>query len=163
MQQEASWPPSWVGWWVAADGKAVLIEISEEKVLVSVAPDRSSGPYESAILLAGDVKRIENLEASVGFDDQEGRFLEIEAGSADVGPTYRLFAACELSPGTLTRADDAQNVADVILVPTTSMGLYDDQEDDLGVPWALPLEPLRWTEPGGCSPETEEVFPNSER
>ena len=70
--------------------------------------------------------------------------MEIEAGTPELGPTYRLYSAVEPTPGARAAATDTTDVADVILVPNTSIGLYDDWEDDLGVSWALPLEPLQW-------------------
>lgn len=144
MDRKAAWPKKWVGWWVAPDGKAVLVERFRRRILVSVAPRRGGNPYESAQLLDGATKRIERLEASARVDDEGRRYLEIEAGTPELGPTYRLYSAVEPSPGARAAAADETAVDRVILIPNTSIGLYDDWDDDLGVPWALPLEPLRW-------------------
>jgi hypothetical protein len=144
MDHKARWPRRWVGWWVAADGKAVLIETRLRSILVSVAPDREPEPYVSAQLLDGEAKRIERLEPSPWVDERGRRYLEIEAGTPEVGPTYRLYSAVELSPGSRASAENKTDVRDVILIPDSSMGLYDDWEDDLGVPWAYPLDQLRW-------------------
>ena len=38
-----------------------------------------------------------------------------------------------------SRRDSIKNTQ---IVPVLGMGLYDDFEDDLGVPWALPLVPF---------------------
>lgn len=46
--------------------------------------------------------------------------------------------------GTLTRPTGAEPPSDLVLVPEVTMGMYDDWDDDLGVPWAFPLAPLRW-------------------
>jgi hypothetical protein len=60
----------------------------------------------------------------------EGDALTIEAGVVGLGPTYRL-----------RRAENDR------LLPSVGMGLYDDYDDDLGVPWAFPLEPYRRATP----------------
>ena len=138
------WPQQWVGLWVADDGKAVLIEIRRRSILVSVAPSVGVRTYESAELLDGSRKRISRLDAIPLLDEEGRRFLQVEAGTPDVGPTYRLYPAVEPVRGHFDRADDSIDVVDVVLLPTTVIGLYDDWDDDMGVPWAYPLQPLRW-------------------
>lgn len=62
--------------------------------------------------------RAEWLPASITDE-----LVVIEAGMVGIGPTVEL--------------RDTGGA----LVPRVSMGLYDDYEDDLGVPWAFPLGP----------------------
>jgi hypothetical protein len=152
----ANFPSGWTGWWVAHDGKALLIERKHEQVLVTVAPARGAKSYSSVELLAGGTKQIEQLPASCFVDDHGRRYLEIEAGTAELGPTYRIYPVVEsregqpLGTGEYSQfvvAHDSVPVADLILAPNTSIGLYDDYEDDLGVPWAMPLAPLRYAGP----------------
>ena len=138
------WPKLWVGWWIADDGKAVLIEIRRRSILVSVAPFRGARTYESAELLGGGHKRIARLDAIPLLDEEGRRFLQVEAGTPNLGPTYRLYPAIEPVRGHFGRAEDTLDLVDVVLLPTTVIGLYDDYDDDLGVPWAYPLLPLRW-------------------
>lgn len=79
---------------------------------VTVAPARDAEPYITA--------------SAICERDEDGLHLEIEAGIAGLGPAYRLYPT-----------DDG-----AVLRPQTVMGLYDDYDDDLGVPWAYPLLPL---------------------
>jgi hypothetical protein len=119
---------SLTGWWVAADGKAVLVEHINRRILITVAPAREGPCYRSAELLGGGHADVRRLEAISG--DADGTpFLQVEAGTPGLGPTYRLDVG----------ADDEGAVH---LVPHVGMGLYDDYDDDLGVPWAFPLLPL---------------------
>ena len=71
-------------------------------------------------------------------DEHGRRYLEVEAGTAGLGPTYRLALATRDSEGQLMPAGDDVPADALILLPTLSIGLYDDRDDDIGVPWALP-------------------------
>jgi hypothetical protein len=117
------------GWWVAADGKAVLIEYVEGRTLVTVAPDLGAPCYRSAELLHGGRADIRRLPAESGDADGDP-VLRVEAGTPGLGPTYGL---------RVTRGE----AGELVLLPGVGMGLYDDYDDDLGVPWAFPLLPLR--------------------
>jgi hypothetical protein len=138
-----TWPSSWVGTWTAQDGKTVTIGQSTRGMTVTVRPAPDQPSYLSAELLEGGTKRIERLPASCQVDNEGRRYLEIEAGSPGLGPTYRLYAAVE-GPEGLRKAHDDAAVDRLVLVPNTMIGLYDDWDDDLGVPWAYPLDPRRW-------------------
>lgn len=137
------WPSSWVGTWTAYDGKTVVISRSDCGTTVTVSPTPGQPAYLSAELLGGGTKRIDGLPASCQVDDDGRRYLEIEAGSPGLGPTYRLYAAVA-GPGGLRKAHDDVAADRLMLVPNTVGGLYDDWDDDLGAPWAYPLDPLRW-------------------
>jgi hypothetical protein len=88
-------------------------------------------------------KVIDNLPARSDLDQQSRRYLEVEAGTADLGPTYRLYPAIQDAHGRRTAGDNV-TVEELLLVPSIAIGLYDDYDDDMGVPWAYPLHPLRW-------------------
>lgn len=119
---------SLAGWWIAADGKAVLVEHIDGRVLITVAPARGGPCYRGAELLGGGHQDVRRLEAAPG-DSDGSPFLQVEAGTPGLGPTYRLYVGTD---------DDGD-----VLMPQVVMGLYDDYDDDLGVPWAFPLLPLR--------------------
>lgn len=108
---------------------------------MTVRPSLQEAPYSSAELLGGGTKRIERLAATSCVDAEGRMYLEIEAGTNGVGPTYRLYAA-EQTDSELRRATGATSADALVLEPNTSIGLYDDWEDDIGVPWAQPLQPL---------------------
>jgi hypothetical protein len=144
MTRPGSWPASWVGTWVAADGKTVRLVRTDEGITVTVAPGPGRAPYRSAPLLRGGIRRIERRPGSCWIDDRERRYLEIEAGTRGLGPTYRLYPAVQ--DGEHLRHAGIDTAVDLLLLlPNTGIGLYDDWEDDLGVPWAYPLRPLRRT------------------
>jgi hypothetical protein len=132
-----------VGTWVAPDLKTVSVDWSREGITVTVSPGPEQAPYTSAPLLGGDTKVIEHLPARCYIDDKGRKYLEVEAGTPGVGPVYRLYAAVHDARGRHIAADDVP-VERLVLVPNTSTGLYDEYEDDLGVPWAYPLNPLAW-------------------
>jgi hypothetical protein len=135
-------PRHWLGTWIDSNGKAVTIESDGQALTVTVRPGVGLAPYTSATLLDGGTKAIERLEAACHLDAKRGRFLEVETGTAEIGPTYRLYAAID-SPTGWRAADVDVLVDQLVLIPNTIIGLYDDFDDDLGVPWAYPLLPLR--------------------
>lgn len=151
----ADWPDSWLGTWVGPDGKVVTIDLHGNALAVTVRPGVGMRPYDSAPLLDGSTKAIEGLPAACRRDPKRGLFLEVEAGTAAIGPTYRLYAAVE-SLARWRAAGADLPVDQLVLIPNTFIGLYDDFEDDLGVWWAYPLLPLqrhltaRTTPAAGC-------------
>ncbi|MBF9132118.1 hypothetical protein I0C86_24640 [Plantactinospora sp. S1510] len=143
MRSIAGWSTSWTGTWVAADAKTVRLSHGDCGITVTVSPGPDQPPYRSAPLLDGGTKRIENLPTSLLVDEAGRQCLEVEAGVPGLGPTYRLYAAVRDAAGlSIARGDVA--VDRIVLIPNTAIGLYDDFDDDLGVPWAYPLSPLRW-------------------
>lgn len=143
MSSESSWPPAWVGSWTAADGKTVEIRRSGHRVLVTVSPHPEAPPYTSAELLRGGTKLIRDLEATCAVDAKGRKYLEVEAGTEGIGPSYRLYAGRAVPDREGVRpAGDDLDPEQVVLAPQCLVGLYDDYEDDLGVPWAYPLQPL---------------------
>ena len=154
MEMEVRWPATWVGTWVAADGKTVVVEPNPtgSGVTVTVAPAPHRPPYVKD-LLDGTAQAVGRLPAACIVDGDGRRCLEIEAGTVGVGPTYRLHAMTD-GPTGRWLAPSTAAVADVVLVPNTVIGLYDDHDDDQGVPWAHPLQPLRWAATtGGDGPQ----------
>jgi hypothetical protein len=143
MVGPALWPRSWVGTWVAADGKTISISWGTQGAAVTVRSGPGQAPCRSHELLGGGTKMIEDLPARCELDEQGRRYLEVEAGTPTVGATYRLYPAIEDAAGFRSAGDDV-NVEQLLLVPNTAIGLYDDYDDDLGVSWAIPLQPLRW-------------------
>lgn len=137
------WPPRWHGTWHAEDGKSVSVERDGQQVLVTVRPSPRAAPYLSAELLGGGRRSVLRLPAVAEVDRGHLR-LSVEAGTEDLGPRYHLRPAVGRADGTLTRPTGAEPPSDLVLVPEVTMGMYDDWDDDLGVPWAFPLAPLRW-------------------
>jgi hypothetical protein len=122
-------PDVWLGVWRSGDGRALRIERDDVSLCVTASPDETSPPYAQP---SG-----ERLAAE-WMDTESGSVLRVEIGSAvgltGLGPTYDL---------AFKRGDRGARVEDdpavIHIEPAVGMGLYDDFEADLGVPWAFPL------------------------
>jgi hypothetical protein len=112
-----------VGEWIDAACRFLQVRVldSGRFAVTCLGPDRK--PF-SRRLLEGEAPSID-MPATV----HEGR-LVVEVGTPDLGPTLCLAYSDEGGP--------------VRLVPEVRMGLYDDWEDDFGVPWLFPLSAYRW-------------------
>lgn len=137
---------SLLGWWVADDDKAVLIESTDceatlGSLLVSVHPALGAEPYQSAELLDGRTNRIERLVATPRTEAGV-RYLRVEAGTESYGPTYHLYPVTRTSDGWQPVDVTLRQATPAALLPNVKIGLYDDFDDDLGAPWAFPLLPL---------------------
>lgn len=141
MSSPGRWPTTWTGAWIARGGKTVTIGFRADQPTVTVAPGPSAPPYQSSQLLSGGTKLIDKLPAACRVDDDGRLYLEVEAGTDQLGPTYRLYAA-QAGTESFEHAEPHLDPGLLVLIPNTSIGLYDDFDDDLGVPWAYPLEPL---------------------
>jgi hypothetical protein len=67
----------------------------------------------------------------------------VEAGTPALRPAYRLRAVIDTGGKRRAAAFDVPG-DELVLVPNTIIGLYDDFGDDLGVWCAYPLLPLQW-------------------
>lgn len=123
-----------VGWWVASDDKALLIERGPKNALfLSVHPSRAAPPYRSAVLLDGTRKAIHRCAVSL----TPPVVLTVEAGTDGLGPTYSVHPGLWDGEAWVPTLDLANR--GIALIPSVTIGLYDEWEDDLGVPWAFPL------------------------
>jgi len=135
-------PSSWEGEWVDKNGKRLIVE------------SRGAGLYHVSILskekdafkihlLNDQTTTTCELEARFTKDVYKNPILQVEAGVLGIGPTYNLyFLKRTLNKGCrLARNNDDLNK--IIVRPSVGIGLYDDWEDDLGVPWAFPLEDFK--------------------
>jgi hypothetical protein len=80
----------------------------------------------------------DELKGWICHDEPAGEYLKVEAGKlgiAGAGPTL-----------------DLRPLTSDTLLPSVSMGLYDDWEDDLGIPWALPLSSYHRCTMDGSNP-----------
>ncbi len=134
-----------LGLWLAGDGKAVYIEKRLSDYSVTVKPSIDEDCYLRPHLYVPRVRTF-RMKACWNKTEKEFPFLQVEAGAEDIGPTYHLVFAVKKSEGEeppyrLAMPDD--DLENIVALPETQIGLYDDWEDDLGVPWALPLLPLK--------------------
>ena len=129
-------PKSWCGLWIDEVGKAVYIEkLEEKKFQTTIIFDLNNQLEENKIHINEHLKRLTTnwtLDSSRNINR-----LQIEAGWDFVGPTYNLY--CGLKDESLKRkVESTDNPLDIVLHSEVEMGLYDDFEDDLGVPWGYP-------------------------
>jgi len=157
-------PQHLVGWWQAADGKAVLLERTARSVswprprwLVTIAPDIEDDPY-LARTLAGSRFALKRRPALLERDN-DGLHLQIEGGSADMGPTYWLYPGVQGDDGRWRNAELRDDPSSVTLLPTVASGLYGTWDDDLTMPWSLPLLPFtRVREPAPPTPKPAQAI-----
>lgn len=148
------WPRLWTGMWCTDDGRSVTIERKGRDVLVTVQPTAHTAPYSSAALLDGERKAISRLRARTERDACGGVHLSVEAGTDGLGPCYHLAPMIHGTDGALVRPTGHEPPSSLVLVPHVTIGLYDDWEDDIGVPWAYPLAPMQWVHGPPCGPRT---------
>lgn len=134
------WP--WVGTWIAADLKTITIAREGQGLTVTVSPGPDQVPYTGAPLPDGSEKTIDRLPAHC-HTDRGLLYLQVEAGIPGIGPTYHLYGVVDGASG-YRAANEKVPAEQLTLLPDTGIGFYDDWEDDLGVPWAYPLQPLKW-------------------
>jgi len=118
---------NYIGKYVDRAGRILEIRQAEDTAL----------PYRVRVILPVNLERkfrdhpdypfeiAGELKAWVFNEGTSMEYLVVEAGilgGIGVGPTLKL-----------------KPIAIHELMPKISMGLYDDWEDDLGLPWALPL------------------------
>jgi hypothetical protein len=118
----------YAGLWLDEGGRVLDISPSTAlEAVVTVSPSLAAPCYPAEGTLAFDTRA---RPATVYRGDGETPRLMVEVGMEGLGPTYQL---------TFAAHDDGS----AVLIPHVGIGLYDDFEDDLGVPWAFPLAPYR--------------------
>jgi hypothetical protein len=119
----------YAGLWLDEHGRAIdIVPSTETEAVASIAPSIHEPCYCGDGLLGAI--NMKERPASVYRRDGETPRLMVEVGVIGLGPTYQL---------TFAAADDGS----AILIPHVGIGLYDDFENDLGVPWAFPLSAYR--------------------
>jgi len=117
-----------LGLWVDVQGRALFIRRRD-------GDERDKSPFEAEVSVTDGVMNMPYEVRGPGLNELPIRQmratmanseLRAEAGVIGIGPTYTL-----------------QLSADDTLLPRVEMGLHDDWEQDLGVPWAFPLAPYR--------------------
>jgi hypothetical protein len=138
IRKRISVPDTWLGSWVDTNGKQILLKNAGDNNYYVTVLDLDGKAFEIQ-LLDGKIISTIDLPAKFAKDTNENPILQIEAGSAGLGPTYDLYFLTVKGNGERRLASDNDRLTDVIIIPNIGMGLYDDWEDDLGVPWAFPL------------------------
>ncbi|QNR24542.1 hypothetical protein [Croceimicrobium hydrocarbonivorans] len=131
-------PELWCGLWIDKNGKQVIIEPTKHNFYAVTVLD-SQGEAYKINLLAGNTKDTIGLLGRFATDSNGIPFLQVEAGRMDLGPTYNLYFLNAENNQKLQLANNSDDLNNIIMRPYVESGLYDDWEDDLGVPWAFPL------------------------
>lgn len=108
----------YIGQWADESGKILVIRENGGEVVADFLVDEKR-PVDR-MLLGG--KKSQSLGMSAYINELS---LIVELGDEGVGPTLQL---------NYKRAKEKD-----VLLPTVLCGLYDDWEEDFGVPWVFPL------------------------
>ncbi len=106
-----------IGCWIDEDGKNIVIKNDNENFLTDFY--NSDSTLVERELLGNSI--VESKDMKSFFD---GEKLIVELGTEGLGPTLKL---------------KYNNEDREYLIPAVEIGLYDDWEDDFGVPWVFPL------------------------
>ena len=132
-------PTIWTGNWVDDTGRTLTIEIANDRKYRVSIKDKSGLPFKIDWTGFGLLdKKTTDLKSEVTNDSDGRQHLQIEAGMVGVGPTYRLYFVVEENQELRLATTDDQ-IEKIKIKPNIGIGLYDDWEDDLGLPWALAL------------------------
>jgi hypothetical protein len=137
-------PKKWCGTWTDKDEKKLIIESTQHNFYIITVLDSKGQPFQID-LLGEKTKKTTNLIGRFSKDTNNNSVLQVEAGTNDIGPTFNLYFLTVKKNEKLRPARNLDNLNNVIIMPDVGMGLYDDWEDDLGVPWAFPLNNYRKT------------------
>jgi len=135
-------PKEWLGIWIDKTGRILDLEEDISHNL-TVSVNDKVGSYFLINLLGNNKKETRNLLGRFSSDGKGNPYLEIEAGEKGLGPTYQLYFIIELENKDIRLAEDNDHINKIRIRPNIGLGLYNDWEDDLGVPWAFPLEDFK--------------------
>ncbi len=133
-------PTTWTGNWVDDIGRTLTIEVANDREYKVSIKDNSGIPFKIDWTGFGLLdKKTTDLKSEITKDNDGRQHLQVEAGMVGVGPTYRLYFVVEEENEKQRLATIDDQIEKIKIKPDIGIGLYDDWEDDLGVPWALPL------------------------
>jgi hypothetical protein len=133
-------PTTWTGNWVDDIGRTLTIEVANDREYKVSIKDSSGIPFKINWTGFGLFdKKTTDLKSEITKDNNGRQHLQVEAGMVGVGPTYRLYFVVDEGSEKLRLATSDDKIEKIKIKPDVGIGLYDDWEDDLGVPWALPL------------------------
>ncbi len=135
-------PKSWCRLWTDKNEKQLIIQATKHDFYSVTVLDKNGIPFQ--IDLLGNKKRnTKKLTGQFTKDTNGNPILQVEAGSNEIGPTLDLYFLTTKGNDEYRLAKNTDDIDKIIIKPSVGMGLYDDWEDDLGVPWAFPLEDFK--------------------
>ena len=137
-------PTTWMGEWMDESGRTITIDMLNDKEFIVSIRNPDGHPFKLN-RFGFQLFRSQTIALKTSFTtDKDGRqLLQVEAGKVGLGPTYKLYFVANGEGETIRPASCDDAIDNVRIMPEIGMGLYDDWEDDLGVPWALPLSAYR--------------------
>lgn len=135
-------PKSWSGLWTDRNEKQLIIQSTKDDSYSVTVLDTYGNPFQID-LLENKKRDTKKLTGRFTKDINGNPILQIEAGSNGIGPTFNLCFLTTKDNAKLKLAKNSDDLDKIIIKPSVGIGLYDDWEDDLGVPWAFPLEDFK--------------------
>lgn len=131
-------PKEFCGLWIDEEGKAIyIVKTKPQEFRTAIIFDINSQLENNSIRIDEHLKQL--LTRWVLDENRGVHRLQIEAGIQFVGPTYNIYLAKkDEKPADFIL--NSFNTDNLVLYPEVQMGLYDDWEDDLGVPWGFPYK-----------------------
>ena len=129
-------PDNWCGLWIDEKGKALFIKKCEKLIYKTTIIFDLLNQLQKDLIHINE--HLKNLTTNWVFDKQRKiNRLQIEVGLNYVGPTYNLYYG--LIDNTESKPINSKiDPFKIELLPEVQMGLYDDMEDDYGIPWGFP-------------------------
>ena len=133
-------PSSWCGLWMDKSLRQIQITPTRGPQHYQLSIYRKNRKPFKISLLNDDTVKTRGLPAILKWNSEQScSYLEIEAGSNGIGPTYELYFWYR-GKGGIRPALLLDKAEKVFIRPNIGLGLYGDWEEDLGVPWAWPLQ-----------------------
>ncbi|MHA1308679.1 MAG: hypothetical protein ACTSQN_15415 [Candidatus Heimdallarchaeota archaeon] len=126
-------PKELCGLWIDEEGKAVyIIKTKPLEFHTAIIFDLNDQLNKESIRIDEHLKKL--TTRWVLDERREVYRLQIEAGVNFLGPTYNLYVSMVNDKPQNINLDEIENIR---LYPEVQIGLYDDFEDDYGVPWGF--------------------------
>ena len=131
-------PEELCGLWIDEEGKAIYITKVKPQEFRTAIIFNFNKQLESKSMKIDE--HLKKLFTRWVLDKQRTvSRLQIEAGIDFIGPTYNLYLSMvDNKPQNFKL--DLEKIEDIRLYPEVQMGLYDDFEEDYGVPWGFPYK-----------------------
>ncbi|MHA1188398.1 MAG: hypothetical protein ACTSSK_16330 [Candidatus Heimdallarchaeota archaeon] len=131
-------PEELCGLWIDEEGKAIYItKVKPLEFRTAIIFDFNKQLERISMKIDEHLKKL--FTRWVLDERRTVSRLQIEAGIDFIGPTYNLYLSMvDNKPQNFKL--DLKTIEDIRLYPEVQIGLYDDFEDDYGVPWGFPYK-----------------------
>ncbi|NHJ86618.1 MAG: hypothetical protein FK734_14220 [Asgard group archaeon] len=130
-------PDNLLGLWIDEDNRAVFIFKNESQYQTSIFFNIKEQLKKRKLKIEN---HLANLTTNWVLDEERNVYrFQIEVGLEFIGPTYNLYIS-GINEEPTDLKNDSTLMEQLKLLPEVQMGLYDDWDDDFGVPWAFPYK-----------------------